>query len=108
MLLRQKGVSTSAGSAADPLVTSFIRGDNLQTVQPSGVNLFGAFTEAGQQQQEQIKAAEDNTLAEVLAELKALRTQVTTKADLANLRQDLLEATAELVATKLVPFQEER
>ena len=103
-------VSAASGSVTQPLVSSFVQGPSLQTVTALSVNLEDVFAEAQKEPQQNITVKEPN-LADVLVEVKALKaqveTQVVTKADLANLRQDLLETTSELVTTKLAPLQKE-
>ena len=74
-----------------PLNSAFVQGPNLTTVPENKTPGSGSNT----------------GLPEVLAELKALREQQVTKADLANLRQDMLQSTAELLDTKLAPLQQE-
>lgn len=78
-------------SKGQAFTSNFVQGPNLSTTQSNTAN----------------STSSNTGLPEVLAELKALREQQVTKTDLANLRQELLQSTSQLLDTKLAPLQEE-
>ena len=93
----------AAGSRERPLTANF---QSSGAYSPAGVAPMNLEESAfGKTFQEDAAEATEDTLTEVLRELKGLRQTVATKSDLTALKNELLQSTATLVEEKLRPLQ---